>query len=287
VGHRDDRAGVVGQMAFEPGDALGVEMVRRFVEQQQIGVFEQQLAERDATLLAAGKLRHVGVGRGEIHRVHRDFDLAIEFPGVAGFDFVLQDSLTVHQLFHRVGIVGDLGVLLADLLELLQQRERAGDRFVDVAAHVLLRIEVRLLGEHADGEAFGQLRLAVVFLVDPRHDPQQRAFAGAIAAQDADLGAGVERQIDVFENFALANLLVEIGNLINEFLTHANRLFRWCGECCSSLAADAPRGGSDVWQARAKRGRGGANEWVQSLTPARLAAQDVILPLSLPEVQAP
>ena len=217
VGHGDDRAVVVGQMPFEPGDALGVEMVRRFVEQQQVGLLEQQLAERDAALLAAGELRDVGVAGRQIHRVHRDFDLAIEFPGVAVVDLVLHDRLAVHQLFHRVG-VGHLAELVAELLELLEQGPRPGDRFFDVAADVLVGVELRLLREQADGEAFGELRLAVELLVEPRHDPQQRALAGAVAAQDADLGAGVERKPDLFEDFALANLLVECGDLIDVFL---------------------------------------------------------------------
>ena len=41
----------------------------------------------------------------------------------------------------------------------------------------------------------------------PGHDPQQRALARAVAAQHADLGAGIERQPDILEHFALADLL--------------------------------------------------------------------------------
>ena len=37
VGDRDDRALVLGQVALEPGDRLGVEVVRRLVEEQQVG----------------------------------------------------------------------------------------------------------------------------------------------------------------------------------------------------------------------------------------------------------
>ena len=57
VGDDQDRAGIGAQMAFEPVDRLGVEMVGRLVEQQQFGLFEQQPAERDAAALAARELR--------------------------------------------------------------------------------------------------------------------------------------------------------------------------------------------------------------------------------------
>ena len=55
MGHDQDRARIIAQMAFQPGHGFGVEMVGRFVEQQQFGRVEQQLAERDAALLAAGQ----------------------------------------------------------------------------------------------------------------------------------------------------------------------------------------------------------------------------------------
>jgi hypothetical protein len=42
VGDGDDGAGVLGEEALEPGDALGVEVVGGLVEQQQVGLLEQQ-----------------------------------------------------------------------------------------------------------------------------------------------------------------------------------------------------------------------------------------------------
>ena len=55
VGDGDHGALVVGEEALEPVDRLGVEVVRRLVEQQQVGRGEQQAAERDAAALAAGE----------------------------------------------------------------------------------------------------------------------------------------------------------------------------------------------------------------------------------------
>ena len=55
VGDRDDRALVLGEVLLQPGDRLGVEVVGRLVEQQQVGRAEQQPAERDAAALAAGE----------------------------------------------------------------------------------------------------------------------------------------------------------------------------------------------------------------------------------------
>ncbi len=89
----DDGAGILGQVPLEPEHAFGVEVVRRLVEQQQVGLLQQNLAQGDAPPLAAGELRHVGVARRQVHRVHGDFDLAVELPGVHGVDLVLHAGL--------------------------------------------------------------------------------------------------------------------------------------------------------------------------------------------------
>ena len=56
VGDGDDGALVLGEVALEPRDRLGVEVVGGLVEQQQVGRAEQQPAQRDAAALAAGEL---------------------------------------------------------------------------------------------------------------------------------------------------------------------------------------------------------------------------------------
>ena len=51
----DDRALVPLEVLLEPADALGVEVVRRLVEDQDVRLLQQQPAQRDAAFLAAGE----------------------------------------------------------------------------------------------------------------------------------------------------------------------------------------------------------------------------------------
>ena len=53
MGNEDDVAGIFDQMVFKPLNAFGVQMVGRFIEQQHLGLFEQQTAQRDAAALPA------------------------------------------------------------------------------------------------------------------------------------------------------------------------------------------------------------------------------------------
>ena len=52
MGDEHDRAFELAQRMFEPGDGFGVEMVRRFVEQENIRFLKKQAAKRNAALLA-------------------------------------------------------------------------------------------------------------------------------------------------------------------------------------------------------------------------------------------
>ena len=200
---RDDGAGVFLQVPFEPGDALGVEVVGRLVEQQEVGPFEQDLAEGDAAALAAGERGDVGVAGRQPHGVHGDLDAAVEVPALGGLDGVLDLGLLLEQRVHLVG-VGPLAEPGVDLVEPVEKGADRRDGLLDVAADVEARVERRLLGHVADGDPRRRPRRAEEVLVEPGHDPQQRALARAVAADHADLGPRVERQPDVLEDFLLA-----------------------------------------------------------------------------------
>ena len=113
-----DRPRELVQVVLEPGDALGVEMVGRLVEQQHVRALEQHAAERHAAPLAAGELVDVRVGRRQPERVHGDLQRAVEVPAVGRLDRVLQLALLLEQLVHRLGrhLFAELGVHLVEAL---------------------------------------------------------------------------------------------------------------------------------------------------------------------------
>lgn len=76
----DHRSLVLSQVLLEPVDALGVEMVRRLVQQQHVGLLQQEPAQRHAATLAAREVLHRLVGVGTAQCVHRPFERRIELP---------------------------------------------------------------------------------------------------------------------------------------------------------------------------------------------------------------
>jgi len=200
MGHGDHRTLVVMQKALEPGHRLGVQMVGRLVEQQHVGLGEQQPAQRHATFLAAGEFGDVGVPGRQAQRVGGNFEGAVQLPGAGRVDLVLQLGLLGEQGV-EIGI--RLGKGVADGVEAVYQVLDLAHAVLDVAAHVLGRIQLGLLGQKADLDPRLRPGLAFEFLVDASHDAQQGGLARAVESQHADLGAGKEGQRHVAQDLAL------------------------------------------------------------------------------------
>ena len=157
-------------------------------------------AERDAPALAARKGRHVPFAVGQTKRIHRPVERRVEAPRVRAVDLLLHGRLLGEQ---RVEVGVGLGELRRDRVEAVEEVAKRAHAVLDVLAHVPGRVELRFLGEHADGRAGGELGDPARRLVEPRHDPQQRRLAGAVRAEHADLRAGQERERDVREHLAV------------------------------------------------------------------------------------
>ncbi len=128
VGDGHDGARVVAQEALEPGHRLGVEVVGGLVEQEQVGVAQQQPAQRHAAGLAAGELGHLGVAVGEAQRVHGDLDLAVEVVGALGGDLGFEAGLLGADLLVvgvRVGVAGQHLVVRGEQTRRPRRRRRA------------------------------------------------------------------------------------------------------------------------------------------------------------------
>ena len=166
MGDDEDRAAARREVAREPVDALDVEVVGRLVEQQQLGVAEQRLRQRDPAPLAARQRRD---RRVQPLREAADLDAA-EQPVEHG----------------AVGGVGHPLVVGAAADELLADRAR--------------RVEVVALAEHRHVQPAGARDRARVGLLEPRDQLQQRRLAVAVAADDADPVPGRDAERDVLQH---------------------------------------------------------------------------------------
>ena len=214
MGDEDHRALVLLQVRLEPRDRLGVEVVGGLVEEQQVGVLQEELAERNAAALAAGELGDARVHRRDLQGVGGLLKAAVQVP----------DALRIHVGLQAVILERELLGLLAlgvahdrhDLVVARLDGAQPGDRLVDVLADGLLLVEGRFLLEVADGEALDGAGHALDVLVLAREDPEQGALARAVRADEPDVGALQEGDGDAREHLPLVIELLEVLELVDD-----------------------------------------------------------------------
>ena len=96
------------------------------------------------------------------------------------------------------------------------------DGFLDVLQHGLTRREVRLLRHVAHRGTLIGPGFAHELFVLPGHDLEQRRFARTVRPQHADLGAGIEVQVDVLEDLPLAVVLGQVRDVEDVLFAHAS-----------------------------------------------------------------
>jgi len=199
VGDRDDRALILLEVVLQPGHGLGVQVVGRFVEEQDVGFLEEEPAQGHPALLAAGEHLHRHVRSRAAQGIHGHVEARLDVPRIQVVDPFLQLALAGHEPVHLV-VVHGLGELHADLVVLLDQVHGVLKSLLHDLPDGLVRVELRLLFEEAQGVPGREHRLALILLVQSRHDAKQGALARAIQSQHADLGPIEVGQGDVLDD---------------------------------------------------------------------------------------
>ena len=170
-----DAAGEVQQRFFERPQRVDVEVVGRFVEQQQVAALAQQLGQVDAVAFAA--------------RERPDLALLLAALEV--------EPRHVGARRHRLAAHRQLVEAVGDLVE-----------------HGLVRIErVAALIDIADLHRLAEPQRAGVGLLLTGDQPEQRRLAGAVRADDADDAAARQRERQVVEQHRVAVGLAQVARL--------------------------------------------------------------------------
>ena len=104
MGHGDYRSLILLQVLLQPVDTLGIEVVGWFVEEEYVGLLQEQAAECHTSALTSRQVGHSPVSWRTVECIHRTLQLGVDVPCVGGIDDILHLSLSLHQLVHLVGI---------------------------------------------------------------------------------------------------------------------------------------------------------------------------------------
>ncbi len=78
VGYDNEGAGEAFEVFFEPGDGFGVEVVGGFVEEEYVGVGDEEAAEGDAAAFTSGEVGGGGFGGRCAQGFHCELDGVVE-----------------------------------------------------------------------------------------------------------------------------------------------------------------------------------------------------------------
>ena len=209
MGDRHHGARVLLEGALEPRHRLGVEVVGRLVEQEEVGLGQQEPAEGHPPALPTREGTHLGVPRWEPKGVHGDLEGALEVPGPRRVDLGLQLALLGDQ---RIDV--GLGVTEggADLVVAVDQRLGLADTpSATLPATSLARSRSGSWGKKPTLKP-GVSRASPL---NPSSTPamiaQQRGLARPVRPDDADLRPGVEGEVDAPQHLAVGRVEARRG----------------------------------------------------------------------------
>jgi len=198
VGHGDHRAFVALEMVLQPGNGLGVEVVRGLVEQENIRFWSsrRQSATRrfsppDRTFTLCPR---PDSGARPCH-----LEPAVQLPGVQMVQFFPAPCLPLDELLHLV-VGHGIGEAFVDLVVLMQKVDCLLYALFHALTHGLFGIELRLLLKEPDGVPAGEHRSPTNSLSTPAMMRSSEALARSVQAKDADLGAVEIGQVDVLQD---------------------------------------------------------------------------------------
>ena len=177
MGDGDDGAGEVVQVALQPGDGFGVEVVGRFVQKQHVRVGEEQAAEGNAAFFATGERCDWLFPRRQAQRVGGDFHAAFVIMAAARGQFVFQLGLFGGE---RVKVRVGVGVGGVNGIEFGLYVFHVAHRFFHNFAHGFFGVKLRFLRQVADADARLRPRFALDVGIHACHDFQQGGFARAV-----------------------------------------------------------------------------------------------------------
>ncbi len=189
---RDDEEGTVEfvEKFRDPLDGFRVQMVRRLVENQQVGVRDHGAAHGHAPFLAAGKRLNAPVAGGTIQVRHRRLNAPVQRPAFQRGDAMLQFLVAFRVVRQR--------------FKFRDQIEHVLRAVADVFEHILRRIEHEILRQVADDQFAPPGDIAAVGRLQPGEDAKERRLAAAVAPDQPDAVALVDGERRGVEHRAVA-----------------------------------------------------------------------------------
>ena len=206
VGDQHVGLGVVDQVLLEPLDRVDVEVVGRFVEQQQVGVGQQGARQRDARELAArgGEQRTVEQVGGQAEALEHALEVGAVVVAAGQLEAALELLVVLHGGREPGAVLVEAGESLFGRAHRRLKADELGEGLHEVLAHGPVAGELGGLLVQPDAPAAGARHAPGVGVLAARHEAQERGLAAAVASDEDGVVVLVERERDAAEELLAA-----------------------------------------------------------------------------------
>ena len=209
VGDQHQGAAEALQIALQPLDAVGVEVVGGLIQQQHVGLGHQGGGQGQALAVAAGEFPHLALGVADAEPIEHLADLLLQVPGLA----LVHAGIEAAQFRQQGRVVAALGMGMAQ--GIAQGRVAAQQLHLFAAfgehlfEHRALRIHLRFLAHQHDAGLAKHPPLAGAGGLQARQQPHQGALARPIGANQPQPLLLPHVQGEVVEQGADAEVLAD------------------------------------------------------------------------------
>ena len=209
VRHQDKSVGITFKVLFQPVARLEIEVVGGLIEQQQIGLDQQELGQRDAHLPAARKLlrRTRLILARESQAVEHGARSRRERIAVAPLELGLQAVVALGDalVFFARGV--EVRHLMRERFHLLFHVEQVPKHRKALFEHAAAGQRKAVLRKVSSGDTLGGGERSIVKRLEAGQNLQQRRLAGAVSAHQADTVARRQEPVEALEQHLGAEAL--------------------------------------------------------------------------------
>ena len=206
---------IVVQIFFQPVACFEIKMVGRFIQQQQVGLLQQQLGQRQPHLPAAGELIRLPLpvffakAQSLQHASHFGFNRV----AIAGAEFMLEAVIAVGHLgIFRAGVV-EFGDFMCQLFQFPLHGVQSGEHRHAFRKHGAAGKREPILRQISGSRSLGNNERAVVERIQAGENLHQRGFARAVRAHQTDAVVGRDQPVGVFKKKFVAETFSGAGKL--------------------------------------------------------------------------
>ena len=214
MGDQHQGAGEALQVALQPLDAIGIEVVGGFIQQQHIRLGHQGRGQGQSLAVATGEIPHAAIHIADAEPIEHLADLLLKAPGLALIHAGVEAAELGQQGPIVCAAVAALGVGLGEGLAHLRVAAQQLHLLAAVCEHLLehgaLRIDLRLLAHQHHPRLGRQPPLPLPRRLLAGQQAQQGGLAGAVRADQPQPVALLHVQGELVEQGANAEVLADL-----------------------------------------------------------------------------